>query len=52
MNNMHIPVVERVNNALKYVPEPILDDVEGSREYRLFVLKNTILDALKELEGE
>ena len=52
MNNMQIPVEARVNNALKYVPEPVLDDVEGSREYRLFVLKNTLLDTLTELEGE
>ncbi|MBS4205385.1 FAD binding domain-containing protein [Lederbergia citrea] len=52
INNRQFSAAARVNNALKYVPEPILDDVEGSSEYRLFVLKNTLLDTLKELEGD
>lgn len=41
----------RVDRALEHVPEPILDDIEGSREYRLFVLRNLLMDFLHELEG-
>lgn len=36
----------RINEALDKLPAPILDDVEGSAEYRLFVLRNLLSDAL------
>ncbi|QRZ91528.1 xanthine dehydrogenase [Bacillus subtilis] len=42
---------DRVRRSLQYLPKPILDDVEGSSEYRIFVLQHAILDALHELEG-
>lgn len=42
---------DRVRRSLQYVPKPVLDDAEGSSEYRIFVLQHTILDALQELEG-
>ncbi|MCU6711928.1 FAD binding domain-containing protein [Paenibacillus sp. J5C_2022] len=42
----------RIEQAIRHLPEPISSDVEGSPEYRVFVLKNTLLDALEALEGE
>ncbi|MGG3889800.1 FAD binding domain-containing protein [Metabacillus fastidiosus] len=48
--NRNIANEEKVRNTISYVPSPILDDVEGSRAYRLFVLKNILLDILREME--
>jgi CO/xanthine dehydrogenase FAD-binding subunit len=49
LNNRQISVEERVRGALGVLPQPILDDVEGSADYRLFVLKNLLLDVVAEL---
>lgn len=51
LNKSELPIENRIERALEHVPEPILDDIEGSREYRLFVLRNLLLDFLTELEG-
>ncbi|KXZ23247.1 xanthine dehydrogenase [Bacillus nakamurai] len=50
-NDKSYSLEDRVRRSLQYLPKPILDDVEGSSEYRIFVLQHTILDALHELEG-
>lgn len=50
-NDKSYSLEDRVRRSLQYLPKPILDDVEGSSEYRIYVLQNTILDALHELEG-
>jgi len=42
----------RVEGALAALPQPILDDVEGSKEYRLFALRNLLLDAIETLDHE
>ncbi|QED47829.1 FAD binding domain-containing protein [Cytobacillus dafuensis] len=52
LNNRQLLIDERIMNAIKYLPSPILNDVEGSKEYRLFVLRNTLKDILIELEAE
>jgi carbon-monoxide dehydrogenase medium subunit len=41
----------RIDGALAVLPKPILDDVEGSAKYRLFVLRNLLIDALAALDG-
>jgi CO/xanthine dehydrogenase FAD-binding subunit len=41
----------RIDAALSVLPKPILDDVEGSAEYRLFVLRNLFIDVLGALDG-
>lgn len=41
----------RVVAALDAVPKPVLEDVEGSAEYRMFVLRNLLSDALAALDG-
>ncbi|MGD6842387.1 FAD binding domain-containing protein [Bacillus infantis] len=52
LNDRGLTAAERAERALAYLPQPILDDVEGSKEYRLFVLRNTITDSIQQLEGE
>jgi CO/xanthine dehydrogenase FAD-binding subunit len=42
---------ERIARAIQVLPDPILDDVEGSADYRLFVLQNLLIDCLTVLEG-
>jgi carbon-monoxide dehydrogenase medium subunit len=42
----------RVDGAIASLPQPILDDIEGSKEYRLFVLRNLLVDALETLDPE
>ncbi|WP_199426342.1 FAD binding domain-containing protein [Thermaerobacillus caldiproteolyticus] len=50
--NQLLPVNTRIDEALQHLPRPILDDIEGSAQYRLFVLKHTLFDIITELEGE
>jgi CO/xanthine dehydrogenase FAD-binding subunit len=42
---------ERIANAFRYLPAPVLDDVEGSAGYREFVLLNTLKDTLTHFAG-
>ncbi|GAA3326324.1 hypothetical protein GCM10020331_061750 [Ectobacillus funiculus] len=50
LNNKEMPESERIERALASLPERILDDVEGSANYRLFVLRNLLLDVLESLD--
>ncbi|MFO1443831.1 FAD binding domain-containing protein [Bacillus sp. Bva_UNVM-123] len=52
LNNANVSYKERIINAIKHIPAPILDDVEGSKEYRLFVFSHTVMDVLLEMEGK
>ena len=52
VNDTSLPVDERVEKAVAHLTSVIIDDIQGSREYRAFVLKNVLLDTLKELEME
>ncbi|OMP66348.1 FAD binding domain-containing protein [Domibacillus epiphyticus] len=52
LNSRTQPYEERALASFDYLPQPILNDIEGSNEYRLFVLKNTIVDFLKKFEGD
>ncbi|TLS35385.1 FAD binding domain-containing protein [Pseudalkalibacillus caeni] len=51
LNNNDISIESRINEAIQHVPSPILHDVEGSDEYRIFVLKNTLQDVLESYQG-
>lgn len=51
LNNTTLPFEERIDKAMQHIPNPILNDVEGSKEYRLFVLKHTLIDIFLEMEG-
>ncbi|OEF96301.1 FAD binding domain-containing protein [Desulfuribacillus alkaliarsenatis] len=52
INNQAAPLDERINDAMATIPDIIIDDVEGSAEYRQFVLYKTLEDILMSLEGE
>ncbi|SNS96811.1 CO or xanthine dehydrogenase, FAD-binding subunit [Anaerovirgula multivorans] len=41
----------RINNALSHLPTSILNDISGSDKYREFVLRDTLINTLKTLEG-
>ncbi len=52
LNNHEISVEERIQSALATdMPGPILNDIEGSSEYRMFVLQNLLLDVLGALDN-
>ncbi|KIL45158.1 FAD binding domain-containing protein [Jeotgalibacillus soli] len=51
LNRKELSTEEKVELAIQHLPQPILNDVEGSDEYRIFVLKNTLLDVVETLEG-
>lgn len=50
LNNRDLPVVSRIEESLAKLPKPILDDVEGSAPYRLFVLRNLLSDVMAALD--
>ncbi|RHW38954.1 xanthine dehydrogenase [Neobacillus notoginsengisoli] len=52
LNEQGPSVEERAERAMGALPSPILDDVEGSSEFRKYVLKNMMADAIRELEGK
>jgi len=45
------PVETRAEHALNYLPDPIVSDFHGSSEYRRFVLRNALCEAIRLLEG-
>ncbi|NHN32796.1 FAD binding domain-containing protein [Paenibacillus agricola] len=46
LNNPSLPLEERVENAIRIWPVPILNDILSSAAYRTFVLRNTLTDAI------
>lgn len=50
LNRSSQSIDSRVDGALAVLPKPVLDDVEGSAKYRLFVLRNVLADVLLEFE--
>ncbi|MBC2581631.1 FAD binding domain-containing protein [Clostridium sp. DJ247] len=52
INNKAISLKARVKEAMNNLPAPILDNVQGSADYRKFILENTLYDALVFLEGK
>ncbi|PEB43556.1 FAD binding domain-containing protein [Bacillus pseudomycoides] len=51
LNDWDIPVRKRIERALLHIPALILDDIRGSRAYRMFVLQHVLYDVLMKLEG-
>lgn len=51
LNNTELSTEERSEQALQMVPNLILNDTEGSKQYRLFVLKTILKEILLELGG-
>jgi CO/xanthine dehydrogenase FAD-binding subunit len=51
LNNVKATREERIENAIRKLPGPILNDTEGTSDYRIFVLRNTMLDMMTKLES-
>ncbi|HET7580137.1 MAG TPA: FAD binding domain-containing protein [Bacillales bacterium] len=51
LNDRSLSQKERIKQAIHRIPAPVRDDWLGSREYRLFVLKNTLEDMFQALGG-
>ncbi|WP_250674732.1 FAD binding domain-containing protein [Paraclostridium ghonii] len=52
LNDSGVSKIERINNAISAIPYKIINDVQGSSEYRRFVLKNNLIDILNNLGVE
>lgn len=50
LNDSTFSINERISQVVATLPSPIVDDIQGSAEYREFVLKNVLYDALDALE--
>lgn len=51
LNERTKSIEERVKQAVRLLPEPLYADVEGSGEYRCFVLENTLSELLEDWEN-
>jgi CO/xanthine dehydrogenase FAD-binding subunit len=50
LNKASFPLEERIENAIRIWPAPILNDILSSAAYRTFVLRNTLSDTIAALE--
>ncbi|RXJ00689.1 xanthine dehydrogenase [Anaerobacillus alkaliphilus] len=50
LNDNSIAAEQRVETAITTLTEPIVSDTEASAEYKLFVMKNVLLDVITALE--
>ncbi len=51
LNRRHVPLETRIDQAVRRLPAPLLNDIEGSSEYRIFVLRNLLAEVMEEMEG-
>ena len=51
LNDKAVGIDERINNAVSHIPGPIASNLQGSAEYRDFVFRNLLLDALNKIGG-
>ncbi|MBO9129431.1 FAD binding domain-containing protein [Bacillus sp. 165] len=51
INNHSLRMEERIERTILQIPASVLDDLRGSKDYRLFVLKNMLLDMVTSFEG-
>jgi CO/xanthine dehydrogenase FAD-binding subunit len=50
LNNLSLTAEQRADNAINFIPAPIPNNLEGSAEYRKFILRNLIISIVNELE--
>ncbi len=51
LNNQSNTAEKRAENAAAVITAPVLDDLEGSSDYRKFILRNLLASIVKDLEG-
>lgn len=52
INNKNLSKEKRIEQAINHVPAPIFGNIQGSSEYKKFVLRNLLNYTLEKLEGE
>lgn len=52
LNNRSLAVEERVHESINIIPAVVLDDQEGSADYRRFILGNLLTSIVNELEAD
>ncbi|WP_291568346.1 MULTISPECIES: FAD binding domain-containing protein [unclassified Clostridium] len=52
INNKAITKEQRIEGAINHLPAPIFGNIQGSSEYKKFVLKNLLEYTLETLDGE
>jgi CO/xanthine dehydrogenase FAD-binding subunit len=52
LNERRLTIKQRILEALKLLPAPISNDLQGSADYKSFVFQNVLQEALEYLEGE
>ncbi|MFC5528846.1 hypothetical protein [Cohnella yongneupensis] len=50
LNDTSVPLEQRVDNAIRMWPVPILDDILSSAAYRTFVLQGALTEVMEKLE--
>ncbi|NLK21225.1 MAG: xanthine dehydrogenase [Epulopiscium sp.] len=50
-NNINNEIKIEFNNIMDFLPSPIMEDILGTAEYRKFVTRNTLDEALEKLGG-
>ncbi|MBO0961189.1 FAD binding domain-containing protein [Neobacillus sp. MM2021_6] len=50
LNETSLSMAEKINKAVSLLPAQIIDDIQASREYRTFVLKNALHEIMDSLE--
>lgn len=51
LNDKTIGIDARINNAVSHIPGPMVGNLQGSAEYRDFVFRNLLLDAINKIGG-
>jgi CO/xanthine dehydrogenase FAD-binding subunit len=50
LNNRQLSYEQRIDETLKHLPDTVLSNVEGGKEYRIFVLQESLKESLNKLE--
>lgn len=51
LNDKTTGIEARINNAVSHIPGPMANNLQGSAEYRDFVFRNLLLDAINKIGG-
>lgn len=52
INDRQLPYKDRIKEAIEAWPKPIIDDIQGSAEYKKYLLEKTLLEIFQKLEVE
>lgn len=51
LNDSRLPLPERIDLLFSHLPAPTLNSIEGSAEFRQFLLRNALTQTMMELDG-